>query len=361
MRQFYTGLGIVRGMSMVVLALALGASEARSEISFLNKKIEVLIGSEAGGGTDGTTRLLARYLAKYLPGTPTMVIRNMPGARGTLALNHFVTSPTVKPDGLTWVGGGSAHIDANAVLRPQVKYDPDAFQYIGAVSRGGSFLLLRKEKAQNLTDKSLPPAIVGTIDGAGSWEQAVMFGQKGLNWNAKFVLGYRGTQELLVAIQRGEIDMIGTANAPFLMQMLETGSFVMVAQEGTPEELAANDQRSAFGAVPPIGNLLAGKLTGVAADAFQFWSLTRQVDKWYALPVGTPAEIVDVYRKAYDNAVIDPEFLKYAYAQFSEDFKALSGATFQTLVTRTTHPGKAILDLIDSMKAENGIRSEGAN
>lgn len=361
MRFFNSDCGIVRWMGIAVVALAFCAGEANAEITFLNKKIEVLIGSEAGGGTDGTTRLLSRYLAKHLPGNPSMVVRNMPGARGTLALNHFVSSPSVKPDGLTWVGGGSAHIDAHAVLRPQVKYDPDTFQYIGAVSRGGSFLLLRKEKSANLMNKSLPPVIVGTIDGAGSWEQAVMFGQKGLGWNSKFVLGYRGTQEMLVAIQRGEIDMIGTANAPFLSQMVESGSYGMVAQEGTPEELAATDQRSAFGLVPPIGKLLDGKLTGVAADAFQFWSLTRQVDKWYALPVGTPADIVEVYRKSYDAAVADPEFLKYAYAQFSEDFKSIPGAAFQSLVTKTTRPGKAILDFMDGMKSENGIRTEGAN
>lgn len=337
---------------------ALCAAAARAQVSFENKKIDVLIGSEVGGGTDTSTRLIARYIANYLPGNPTMVIRNMPGARGTLALNNFVTSPNVKPDGLTWAGGGSAHIDPNAISRPQVKYDPATFRYIGAVTRGGSILVLRKEKLANLTDKSLPPIVVGTIDGIGSWEQLVMFGQKILGWNAKFVLGYRGTQEMVLALQRGEIDMTGTANPPLLQQMFSTGGVIGVAHEGGSDDSYGAEQRAAFGNVPPMGNLLAGKLEGIAVDAFEFWSLVRLTDKWYALPAGTPEAIVAAYRTAFDKATADPEFAQHAHAQFGDDFQGLTGAKIQSVVEKTTHPKKEVLTYIEDMKAANGVRGE---
>lgn len=341
-----------------ITAACLSIGTAAAQVSFENKKVEVLIGSEVGGGTDTSTRLIARYLAHYLPGNPSMIIRNMPGARGTLALNNFVGSPNVKPDGLTWIGGGSAHIDPNAIARPQVKYDPYTFRYIGAVTRGGSILVLRKEKLANLSDKSLPPIIVGTIDGIGSWEQLIMFGQKALGWNAKFVLGYRGTQEMVLALQRGEIDMTGTANPPLLQQMFSTGAVVGVAHEGGSDDSYGADQRAAFGNVPPMGKLVAGKLQAIAAEAFEFWGLVRLTDKWYALPAGTPDEIVTVYRTAFDKTVADPDFVKNAHAQFGEDFQGVTGTKIQSVVEKTTRPKKEVLTFIEDMKTSNGIRTE---
>ena len=72
------------------------------------------MGSAAGGGTDGTTRLVGMYLEKYLPGNPTMRYRNVPGGHGTKGLNYFAKA---KPDGLTWAGGSSSHTDPAALRK----------------------------------------------------------------------------------------------------------------------------------------------------------------------------------------------------------------------------------------------------
>lgn len=341
---------------ILAAAALLAPQSANAETDFAGKRIDVIMGSSAGGGTDGTTRLVGRYLEKYLPGHPSMQYRNMPGGHGTKALNYFAAS--VKPDGLTWVGGSSAHIDPNGLKKPAVKYDPTKFHFIGGVSRGGSIVFINSRKVKNLTDKSLQPVIVGELDGNRSWAQMIMFGQEGLGWNVKFVIGYPGTSHLLLAVRRGEVDMIGTSNLTLLKEMFKTGEYQGVAQMGSLNEKGEVEGRSDFSNVPVFDDLIEGKLTGQAKDSFEFWTMLNQLDKWYALPPNTPAEIVAAYRQAYDKLIKDPEFLKNAHLQFSEDFSPMKGEVVQKLVSKTAYPPIELTDYIEQMKVKNGLPAE---
>src|SRR5688572_7292272 len=166
-------------------SLVLDAGRAGAEVNFKGKTIEVILGSAPGGGTDGTTRLVGSFLEKYLPGNPSMRYRNIPGGHGSKALNHF---NKVKPDGLTWVGGGSSHVDPNSLRKNVVEYDPTKFPIFGGVQRGGSVVFMRTDHKANLTDKSKPPVVVGVIDGDRSWEQMITWGAEFLGWNVRFVV-----------------------------------------------------------------------------------------------------------------------------------------------------------------------------
>ena len=355
MRSFMQSLATV--VCSVLAATALVASDAAAEVNFKGKRIDVIMGSASGGGTDGTTRLVGRYLEKYLPGNPEMTYRNLPGGHGAKALNYFAS--TVKPDGMTWVGGSSAHIDPNALMKPANKYNPTKFYYFGGVSRGGSIVFINSKKLPNLTDKSQQPVVVGEIDGNRSWAQMIMFGQEALGWNVKFVIGYPGTSHLLLAVRRGEVDMIGTSNLTLLKEMFKTGEFKGVAQMG--DSVATGGEvtgRSDFADVPVFDKMVEGKLTGLAKESFEFWNLLNMVDKWYALPPNTPPEIVTVYRTAWDQLTKDPEFIKNAHLQFSEDFLPMQGPFMQKLVDKTAYPAKELTGFIESMKVKNGLPAE---
>lgn len=335
---------------------ALVVSDAAAEVNFKGKRIDVIMGSAPGGGTDGTTRLVGRYLEKYLPGNPEMSYRNLPGGHGSKALNYFAAS--VKPDGMSWIGGSSAHIDPNALMKPANKYNPTKFHYFGGVSRGGSIVFINSKKLPNLTDKSMQPVVVGELDGNRSWAQMIMFGQEALGWNVKFVIGYPGTSHLLLAVRRGEVDMIGTSNLTLLKEMFKTGEFKGVAQMGDSVASGEVAGRSDFADVPVFDKLVEGKLTGLAKDAFEFWNLLNMVDKWYALPPNTPAEIVNIYQTAWDKMTHDPDFIKNAHLQFSEDFLPMKGPFMQNLVEKTSYPAKELTGFIESMKVKNGLPAE---
>ena len=342
-------------MTLATLALTPHAAIAQ-EASFKGKKIDVIIGSATGGGTDGTTRLIGRYMEKYLPGNPEMVYRNLPGGVGTKALNYVVES--VKPNGLTWVGGASNHIDPQVLIKPHVKYNPTKFEYFGGVSRGGSVIFIDKKKLKNLTDPSLPAVIVGELDGNRGWGQIVLWGADVLKWNIKFVVGYPGTSHLLMAMRRGEIDMMGTSNMGQVEEFFRSGNFAGVAQRG---EAAPGDTvvaRAAFPDIPVFTTMMVGKTSGLEKDSFEFWTMLDRLDKWYALPPDTPAELVAAYRQGYQKTVEDPEFLRNAQLQFSDGFNPERGEDIKRMVSTTAYPPKELTDYIERMKVRHGLPAQ---
>jgi tripartite-type tricarboxylate transporter receptor subunit TctC len=331
------------------------AGQAAAEINFKGKTIDVIMGSAAGGGTDGTTRLVGQFLEKYLPGNPQMRYRNVPGGHGTKGLNYFAKT---KPDGLSWAGGSSSHTDPAALRKSVVEYNPTQFGFFGGVSRGGSIVFIRKEKLADLTDKSKPPVVVGVLDGNRSWEQLITFGKETLGWNVKFVVGYPGTSFLLLAVRRGETHMMGTSNLALLKEMFDTGGFVGVTQLGGGDTGANDEARTGFENIPTFPVLMKGKAKGLEAEAFEFWTALNDIDKWYALPPNTPKEIVDAYRTAWEKMIKDPEFIRRGKLQFSEDFKPIPGATQQEFIQKTAYPKKEITAFMDDMKLKNGLPAE---
>ena len=119
--------------ALALPAAMIGAAEGQ-EISFKGK-VNVIIGTTPGGGTDGTTRLIGRFMTKYLPGHPQMIYRNMPGGGGVKGTNYFANK--LKRDGSAWMGGGTGYVHHQTLRLNVVKYDPRTFNFIGGVSRGG--------------------------------------------------------------------------------------------------------------------------------------------------------------------------------------------------------------------------------
>src|SRR5262249_2633666 len=156
-------------------------------------------------------RLIAPYLTKYLPGNPTVVVRNMPGADGIVALNYFVQQ--ADRDGLTVVAGDAPSIDPIRYRAPQSHYDPGKFEYVGGIGRGGSMITRSSAAEKRLHDKTAPPVTMGIAAAVPRSGQLIAaWGIGFLDWNAKWVVGYRSTNALMIALEQGEIDMTATSN-----------------------------------------------------------------------------------------------------------------------------------------------------
>jgi len=344
--------------SLFATAFALGcagaAAVAEAAPDFKGKRINVIIGSSPGGGTDGTTRLVGRFLEKYLPGKPRIVYRNMPAGHGVKASNYFYNR--VKPDGLTWFGGASSYVDANNLRKKVVKYNPTHYKYFGAVIRGGSVTTINTAKLKNLTDKSMKPVIIGTLDGSRSWAQMLAFGVTHLDWNMKFIVGYPGSAALTLASRRGEIDGFGTSGIAILKSLIKTGNFQGIAQIGEAED-GKITRRQSFPGVPTMPELMAGKTSGLDKEAFAFWTKASGIDKWYALPPKTKKDIVDVYRVAFIKANKDPEYIKFAKHQFSIDFRPVSAATITDQIGSTAYPKLEVIERIRQIRIKAGLPS----
>jgi hypothetical protein len=163
----------------------------------------------------------------------------------------------------------------------------------------------------------------------------------------------------MLAVRRGETHMMGTSNLSLLKDLLATGEFVSLFQLGGGT--LGDDEvevRSDFKDIPTFPQLMEGKVTGVAAEAFDFWTALQDSDKWYALPPGTPKEIVDTYRTAWTKMIKDPEFVRLGRLQFSSDFSPVPGERQQEMIEKTAYPATHITAFMDELKIKNGLPSE---
>ena len=279
---------------------------AQESVSFEGKSLSMLVGAEAGGGTDVFARIILPFLSDRLPGKPAIVVRNMPGAGGILALNYFVKQ--VKPDGLGFVVGSGTQVDPFSYRIANAQYDLTKFEHVGGAGRTGTAMLINKKALPRLHDKTAPPAIMGALSAIRSGMMMTLWGGEYLDWNVKWVVGYRGANELNLALIRGEIDMTAIALIDKIEEIMNTGEFAMIAQSGTIEN-GKLVTRPEFGDTPALPTLIEHKITDpIAQRAFAHWKNIMMVGQWLALPPGTPAPIVEAYRKTFKEVFSDPAF-----------------------------------------------------
>lgn len=336
----------------IVGAAATLSGPASAAVDYKGKVVTMIIGYAPGGGTDATGRLLGEFLAKYLPGQPDIVFRNMPGGDGVTALNHFTAA--VKPDGLTITMGSSTQTDPIIWRSRTSRYDPTKFEVIGGILRGATFLIVGKDAVPRLTDKSQKPVIMGAVDATRSGIIMPMWGVEFLDWNLRWVIGYPGTAELTLALQRGEIDMTSTGNAFHIRELLKGGKHTLLTQSGTLQD-GKLVPRAEFPDAPLFPEMIRPKLRNdVEKRAFDYWEGINANDKWLALPPGTPKDVVDTYKAAYVKATQDPAFLERG-RKISEDMIAISGDDQMRLILQIARTNDDALDFIDKMKQKQGL------
>jgi tripartite-type tricarboxylate transporter receptor subunit TctC len=321
-------------VSMSLLALLVGGSAAAAQdaASFQGKTVAMVVGSAPGGGTDAYGRLVAGSLPAYLPGSPTIVVRNVAGADGIVAMNFMVQQAV--PDGFTITAVPNTVADPLNYRKPQAHYDPTTFGVIGGAGRGGEVLLISRDAEKRLTDKQAAPVIMGSLGGVPrSGMQMTAWGVELLGWNAKWVIGYRGSNELTLALERGEIDMTATGNLFLIRKLVDTGKFKILVQSGALRD-GKLIGRPDFGDAPVFTKLMEGKIKEpLAAQAFDYWSSIAVTDKWMALPPKTPKAMVDAHRAAYAKLMDDPDFLERG-KKLSEGFVPMPAGDVEVLVRK---------------------------
>ena len=179
---------------------------------YKGKQIQVLVGYAPGGVYDVYARLLARHMGKYIPGNPTLVVQNMPGAASLIAANFiYVRAPR---DGTTF-GIIDRGLPLMAVVKsnPNVQFDPMKFTWLGSSSNGAddAFVLMTRKDAQaksldDIRRKDGPKVMVGvTGKGATDTEVAKLL-RDVVRLNVQIFSGYRSGNDINLAVDRGEVD-----------------------------------------------------------------------------------------------------------------------------------------------------------
>jgi tripartite-type tricarboxylate transporter receptor subunit TctC len=275
---------------------------------YQGKTIRIIVGYSPGGGYDALARMLGRHMGKHIPGHPTFVVENMTGAGSLLAANYMYR--VAKPDGLT-IGHFNGGLVFNQVLgQPGVEFDAQKFLYLGAVARDESAIAMTKASGITSMEKwyaAKTPVKMGTTGpGAFGTDNVVKIVKAALNVPMQIISGYKGTADLRIAAESGEIagttwgwdSMRGT-----WQKALEQGTVVVVLQAvPTPfPDLPNVPLAIDFAKTPEARQLVE---IGIHSPS--------KLTKPFVLPPGTPADRVEILRKALQETVQDKEFVAEA-------------------------------------------------
>ena len=296
--------------AVLIGGVATGAHADSVADFYKGKDITINIGYGAGGGYDTTTRIFARHFGKHVPGKPNIIVQNMPGAGSMIAANH---SFNIAPKD----GSVLAVFASSTALEPlfgnaRAKYDPRKFEWIGSLHRDIASCGVWKGARQGV--KSLPDLIAakstvtfGATSPTAITSQHPLFLKNMLKANVKVIYGYKGTKDVSLAMQRGEVDgscgMFESSVRSAFHQHIEKGEFKIILQFGRDRKVAY------FGDATQMYTLLKTDDQKKVADViFRQTELARPL----AAPPGTPKDRVAALRKAMLDTFKDPAMLEDA-------------------------------------------------
>lgn len=275
---------------------------------YKGKTARIIVGAAPGGGFDTYSRAIGRHMGKYIPGNPTIIVDNMPGAGFVIAANHVYN--VARPDGLTignWIG---TLVLAQMVGRKGLEFDVRRFEYVGSPVTNHDLCVFNKASGITSVEKwmaSKTPVKMGSIPPGGLTYETTMILKEALGLPVQIVAGYKGTSEIRMAAESGEVaGLCGLAWASAKSTWrkgLDSGDAIVVLQNAPkPHAELPNVPLAVNLAKTDMGRKL------IQAGIHDMSAITYL----YSLPPGTPKERVQTLRRALQETMKDREFLAEA-------------------------------------------------
>ncbi len=314
---------IVTVVAAASTAIIVSTSSAFAAVDFSGKTVTILVPYAEGGGADVYARLFQGYLNKYLPGNPTVIVRNQPGGGGVKGTNKFDES--AKPDGLTLLSMSTSGLVAYVIGGDKVTFKLLEMRPVLLSPRGAIFYVNPKTGVKGKDIVADIKALQNTKLTYGSknptsseMRGALAFEMLGIK-DVNVVFGLSSGQQQK-AFLRGELninyDTAGTYSRK-LSKYEKEGKLIPVFSMGYGAADGSIVRDPAYPEMPTITEgytKLNGKApSGPAAAAYNaYLHMGVTASKSFILPKGTPDEIVDVWVEAVKKVVADKGFRKVA-------------------------------------------------
>lgn len=317
---------LLTGLISAILLVWVGFVTAQ-EPFYKGKTIRIVVGTSAGGGFDTYTRTIARHLAKHIPGQPTLLVENMPGAGHLIGANHVYK--VAKPDGLT-IGHFQGGLFLHQVMgRAGIEFDAKKFEFIGAPVTDNRACAMTKASGITSAEKwlaSKTPVKLGGLGGAAPDDIARMLAAT-TAFPIQLVAGYKGTSEIRLAAESGELaggcwtwDSIRAT----WTKAIQSGEAIVVLQILSKPHLELPNVPLAINYAK---NEESRQLIQVGIqDPSNYY-------RPYVLPPGTPKDRVAILRKAFQDTLNDPDLLADA-KKAKLDIEPVSGEEMESMVAQ---------------------------
>lgn len=293
------------GYRAALAALAVGAAvgaagPASAEDYFAGKRITILVGNSAGGGYDLNSRLLARHIGRHIPGAPTIIVSNMPGAAGLSSLQYINNS--APKDGTFLLSFNFGFITESKLTPDKSKLDFTKYAWIGSISQDLAVCLvwgalgidsLEKARASKTLNFGL------TAPGSSSDVNAKI-AKNIFKLPIKQVAGYPGSAEQRLAIERGELDGQCNPWSSTPAEWIKEKKFysLMRFTPATAPDLPKN--------VPYAVDIAP---TPEDADVIRLLTAAAQLGRPYIVAPEVPEANLKILRSAFDATMKDPVFM----------------------------------------------------
>ena len=308
----------------LILALTRVAAANDVEDFYRGRTLTVLISYSVGGGYDLYARLLAHYLGRHIPGNPNVVPQNMPGAGGLRAANYLFSAA---PKDGSMIGTFSRSIPTMPLVTPQdAHFDGRKFSWIGSMSSDTSLCLTgAKSKVKTFNDMLTMPVVMGGQFAAADFDIYAHLYKNIFGAKIKLVSGYPGTNDITLAMERGEVDGIcglswGTLKVahPDWMKNKSVNLLVQAALKKDPE-------------LPNVPLALDLIDDPQKKQILYITFAPQQIGRPFAAPPGIPADRHAALSKAFDDTMKDPALLAEA-AKEKMDIAPMTGGEVGELV-----------------------------
>jgi tripartite-type tricarboxylate transporter receptor subunit TctC len=305
------------------------AAHAQSEADFFKgKTVRMVVGFASGNEYDIGARLLARYLARHIPAAPTVIVQNMPQAASIVAANYVYTQA---PRDGTVIGAITRNLVNQALLgQSNLEADPRRLIWLGGTSFPGRVCVVGgKAPVKTAADVFTQELIMGSNGAGNSTNILPSVFNHVLGAKFKLIEGYKGTPDIVLAIERNEVEGVCASYGQF------RGN-AQAFQEGKLRVLFRAEEAK-MAEIPDAPSIYDFAKTEEQKQFMRFVFSSTEFGRPYVLPPGVPATRVATMRKAVADAVADPELIAEAEKlqvdmswRSPEDLERITNALYQT-------------------------------
>jgi tripartite-type tricarboxylate transporter receptor subunit TctC len=313
---------------------------------YRGKQINLVVGYGTGGGYDAYARLIARYLGRYIPGNPDVIVQNMPGAASLRAVNYLFNAA---PRDGTVIGTFARDMPLLGLMgHANARFDPRVLTWLGSSSsyRNDAYLMFVRRDAPARSIEDLrrgdgPPLVLGgTGEGASGNDVSTVL-REALGLNLKIVVGYPDSNAIFLAVDRKEVDgrCVGlSAVQSSHPEWLQPASGMRVLLQ-----FARSTRHPTFPDAPTARELAR---TDAARALIELAEIPYALSRPFAAPPGVPADRANALQSAFLQAHRDPQFLDAA-DRLKIEISPIAGAEVMSAVMQMA---TAPPELIDHMK-----------
>ena len=322
-------------MIIGALGLASPAWSGAAEDFFRGKTMTLVVSAGAGGGYGLFSQLLAKHMPKHIPGEPRIILQYMGASGGLVAANHLYN---VAPKDGTAIGMLRSTLPIAQVLRPSgIKYDAAKFTWIGRMTPEIAMLgVWHEAPATTLAAAMDKEIVIGAGGKSGALYIYPMIVKKFTGARFKIVSGYRGTNDVVLAMERGEAHAVIADYQAWKAKwghFLKDRRIVPIFQTGMKR----------LGELPDVPTQLDLAKTDDERTIMRLLSTPAEIGKAISGPPGIPADRVEVLRRAFDAAIRDPELIAAAKAR-NVAVNPRSGAELASLVAKALATPKPLIE-----------------